>query len=82
MSPTLRTATSMEVHVECAASGSTGAKAVATFKWQPTSRVSMPGTSDMTVTMGTHLMTQKSTISGQWLGANCGDMKPHSLKSN
>jgi Protein of unknown function (DUF3617) len=77
-----RTATSAEVHVECAASGPSGGTAVGTFKWQATSPESMQGSTEMTFSANGHDMTHKSTITGKWLGADCGDVKPRSPQVN
>jgi len=67
-----RTATVMEVHVEC-----TGKETMTgTFRYQASSPESVNGSSEMVFSDGTKTMTAKHSMQGKWLGADCGAVKP------
>jgi hypothetical protein len=71
-----QTRTSMEVAIECADIGEHGGSGHGTFKWTAPSPEAMAGTVDMTMTQGAETMTTHIKITGRWLGADCGDVKP------
>ena len=71
-----RTRTSMEVAVECTNVGGAGGSGHGTFKWSAPNSETVAGTIDMTLTQSGQSMTTKVKLSGRWLGADCGDVKP------
>ena len=73
-----RTASSMEMHMECKDKGRLGTTADGTFKWQAPTPESMQGTVEMHMSDGSHTMTHRTRLSGKWLGADCGSVKPRS----
>jgi hypothetical protein len=72
-----RTATSMEIHMVCKDVGRTGGAGEGTFKWRAPTPESMQGTFEMHVADGEHSMTHHMKMTGKWLGADCGEVKPH-----
>ena len=72
-----QTATSMEMHLECKNVGAGAASATGTFKWTLATPEAMRGSLDLTTTAGSHAMSHHVDIKGKWLGADCGDVKPH-----
>jgi len=74
-----RTATSAEVNVSCK-SEQMSAETHGTLKWQVDSPTAMHGTIDTTTQVGARSLEHHSQISGRWLGADCGDVKPDSPK--
>ncbi|HXQ64245.1 MAG TPA: DUF3617 domain-containing protein [Steroidobacteraceae bacterium] len=77
-----RTATSMEVHMQCKDMGRPGMNAEGTFKWQAPTSESMQGLVEMHMSDGTHTMTHRTKLTGKWLGADCGDVKPHGSQAD
>jgi hypothetical protein len=71
-----QTSTSMEMAIDCPNLGEHGGTGHGTFKWRAPSPETMSGTIDMVVTQGAQTTTTHATISGQWLGADCGELKP------
>ena len=74
-----QTATSMEMHMECKGKG-TGAMAAGssgTLKWRLLNPETLQGTVDMMSVIGPRTMNHTIEIKGKWLGADCGDVKPH-----
>jgi hypothetical protein len=76
-----RTATSMAVEMECTSLGKHEGTVHGTFKWRAPTSESMSGTIDMTVTAEGRTMTHQSTITGKWLGTDCGTVKPRKQDS-
>ena len=74
-----RTATSMEMHLECKNLGPGGASSTGTFKWAVTTPESMQGSVDLVTTVAGHDLPMHSALTGKWLGADCGDVKPHDI---
>ncbi len=72
-----KTATSMEMHLACANVGGTGASTEGSFKWALSTPESMQGSMDLVTNVAGHTITHHSDVSGKWLGADCGDVKPH-----
>lgn len=68
--------TGLEIAVDCTDPGKEHGTAHGTVKFKATSPESMSGTVDMTIAVGDKTMTHHSDISGRWLGADCGDVKP------
>jgi Protein of unknown function (DUF3617) len=67
-----RSARAMEVRVQC-----TGERAVSgVFSYQASSREAFSGMMDMTVSEGSRSMESKRSVSGKWLGSDCGAVKP------
>ena len=74
-----RTATSMEMRIECKNLGPGGASSTGTFKWAATTPESMQGSVDLVTTVAGHDLPMHSSLTGKWLGADCGDVKPHDI---
>lgn len=73
-----QTSTSMEMHLEChGKQAGGGPSSTGTLKWKLLDPETMQGTVDMTTTIGPRTMNHKVEIKGKWLGADCGDVKPH-----
>jgi hypothetical protein len=71
-----RSSTALEIAIDCADLGKERGSGHGTAKFKATTPESMSGTVDMTIAMGDKTMTHHSDISGRWLGADCGDVKP------
>ena len=67
------TATSMEVRHTC--SGSSDGMQSVDVKFVAASPTSVSGTTHMAMARAGKSMTVDSTVSGQWLSANCGSVK-------
>ncbi len=72
-----RSSTAMEIAIDCADLGKDHGSGHGTAKFQAAGPEAMNGTVDMTITMGDKTMTHHSQITGRWLGADCGDVKPN-----
>src|SRR5579883_2829010 len=48
-----------------------------TYRFEALSPESVVGTWDMTMSNGGKTMNMKNAMQGKWLGADCGDVKPH-----
>jgi hypothetical protein len=68
--------TSMEIAIECASLGEHGGSGHGVFKWTAPSPETMSGVITMTMTQGAQTMTTHVTVTGRWLGADCGSVKP------
>jgi Protein of unknown function (DUF3617) len=71
-----QTAKSMEVAIDCANLGEHGGTGHGTLTWAASSPEAMAGTVDMAITQGAQTMNTHVTLTGRWLGADCGDVKP------
>jgi hypothetical protein len=67
----------MEVELDCRNPRDAGTASHGTFKWQATTPESMSGDFDMTTTQHDRTMKTHVKLSGRWLGADCGNVKPH-----
>jgi Protein of unknown function (DUF3617) len=71
-----RSARAMEVHVQCS-----GERAVSgVFSYRAVSREAFSGTMDMTISEGGRSMQSKRSVSGKWLGSDCGSVSPGSAE--
>jgi hypothetical protein len=61
-----------EMHEECA--GASQRTTIARF--QATSSEEITGETQITMTKGEHRLTSKGSVHSQWLGADCGNVKP------
>jgi hypothetical protein len=67
----------LEIHEECIGHGQTSGN----FRLEAPDPATIAGTVDMVVTQGARTMTMKNHMTGKWLGADCGDIKPGSMKA-
>ena len=67
-------ATSLTLHIECKRPRSAS---VGTVHFQATDASNVQGVVNMTVTTRGHAMTVQSQTVGKWLGADCGNVRPH-----
>jgi hypothetical protein len=77
-----RTATSMEMRMQCKDMAHPGSSSDGTFKWQAPTPESMQGTLEMHLSDGAKTVTHRARITGKWLGADCGTVKPRSKPSH
>ena len=68
------TASDIEVHEACSEGGRQ--TVTGTLRFRATSPRTIVGTADVTVGDGSRTMTMHRDISGKWLGADCGTVKP------
>jgi hypothetical protein len=68
--------TALEIAIDCADLGKEHGSGHGTAKFQTAGPEAMTGTIDMTIKVGEQTMTHHSQVSGRWLGADCGDVKP------
>jgi Protein of unknown function (DUF3617) len=67
-----RSARAMEVRVQC-----TGEQTMSgVFSYRAVSREAFSGTMDMTISEGGRSMVSKRSVSGKWLGSDCGSVSP------
>ena len=67
------TGTSQEMHMECNGNKYQG---TGVMKMNTPDRETLVGTMEMNMTDGTHPMSMKVHMTGKWLSANCGSVKP------
>jgi hypothetical protein len=72
-----RSSAAAEMHLECKDTGHPGTTMNGTFHWQAVNSETMSGRLVMNVADGQHTMTTTVRLSGKWLGADCGRVKPH-----
>ncbi|MBS0376658.1 MAG: DUF3617 domain-containing protein [Proteobacteria bacterium] len=71
-----RTATGMNLAIECADIGPSHASSKGTAHWEAPAPDAMTATVDMTIAFGGKTMTRHSKIAGHFVQADCGDVKP------
>jgi uncharacterized protein DUF3617 len=72
-----RSSAAADMHLECKDTRHSGATMNGTFHWQAVNSETMSGNLVMNVADGQHTMTTTVRLSGKWLGADCGRVKPH-----
>jgi hypothetical protein len=72
-----RSSSAAEIHLECKDPGHPGTTMNGTFHWQAANSETMSGNIIMNMSDGQHTMTTTVRLSGKWLGADCGAVKPH-----
>jgi hypothetical protein len=67
-----QTSTRVDGNIHCTGEG---LDMQAEFTYQARDRKHVAGTMNATMTSGTNTMTEKGTVSGQWISASCGDTR-------
>jgi hypothetical protein len=72
-----RSSSAAEIHLLCKDPAHPGTTMNGTFNWQAANSETMSGKIVMNMSDGQHTMTTTVRLSGKWLGADCGSVKPH-----
>ena len=70
------TAKVLDMRVECAGERTT----VGTIHYEAVNPETMSAAIDLVVSDGAKSVTMKNNMHGKWLGADCGDVKPHAAE--